>query len=529
MLTRREFNKLLLSSILLPSFGCTNFKKKKYIPGTLRLNLGFEPDTLDWAKATDSYSFDVITNIMVGLTKYNNYLESVPSLGKGWKISSNGKIYTFLLNKNIKWSDGKPVTAGDFVYGWQRILNPKTAAPYAYLMYPIKNAYLYNTGKIEDPNKIGVKALGDDILEVELESSLAFFLSLTSWAVYFPQRKDIIEKYKDDWTEPKNLVSCGPFKLKDWQHEYKLSLVRNHYYKNPEPRLEKINYHIVPEQASGFSLYLNDELDCIDNRSIPVSEIETVKKMKEARVYPLLRVTYIGFNVNKPPFDNKLVRAAFSYAIDRNIFPKVLRRGESPTSTWIPPGLKDFYSPEIGYKYNEKVARELLRKAGYPNGKNFPAVTLLFPTREDAKLISEAVQSMWQRVLNVKIEIVNKEWKVYLSNLQQDPPHLFRMSWGADYPDPDTFMALFTSNSGNNHGRWKNKTYDNLVSKAAVMLDLNKRQKLYKEAQKILLEDEIAIAPLFFNTQIILNKPWVKNFEFNPMDLVFCEEISVES
>lgn len=527
MLSRRQFNKLLLSSILIPSIGCSNLKKKKFISGVLRLNLGFEPDTLDWAKATDSYSFDVITNIMVGLTKYDNKLRSIPSLAQSWEVSKDGKTYTFFLDNKNKWSDGRAVIADDFVYGWRRILNPHTAAPYAYLLYPIKNAHSFNTGKIDDPNKIGVRALDENTLQVELESPLAFFLNLTSWAVYFPQRKDIIEKYGDDWTEPKNIVSCGPFNLEKWQHEYKLSLIKNQYYKNPEPKLEQIKYYIVPEQSSAFSLYLNNELDCIDSRSIPVSEIETVKKMSETIIHPLLRATYVGFNVNKPPFDNKLVRAAFSCALDRNIFPKVLNRGEVPSSTWIPPGLMDFYSPEIGCNYNPNLAKELLAKAGYPNGANFPKVTMLFPTREDAKLIAESAQSSWQRVLNVKVEIANQEWKVYLNTLQKDPPHLFRMSWGADYPDPDTFMTVFESSSGNNHGRWKNKEYDEIISSAATTLDLNTRQSMYKKAQKILLEDDVAIAPLFFNTQILLNKPWVKNFEFNSMDVVFCEKMAV--
>ena len=527
MLTRRQFNKLLLSSVLLSSFGCTNLKKKKFIPGTLRLNLGYEPDTLDWSKATDAYSFDVISNIMIGLTKYNNNLEPIPALAKGWKISSDGKTYNFLLDKSAKWSDGKPVLASDFEYGWKRLLNPYTAAPYAYLMYPIKNAKKYNTGKTFDAGEVGIKALGDDVLQIELETPLAFFLNLTSWCIYFPQRKDLIEKYGDDWTEPKKLVSCGPFVLDKWQHEYKISLTRNSYYSNPLPDLKEIRYHIVSEQSSGFSLYLNDELDYIDTRSIPISETETVKKMKEATIYPLLRGTYVGFNVNKPPFDNKLVRAAFSHALDRNVFPKVLGRGEVPAISWIPPGLKDFYSPEIGCKYNPALAKELLAKAGFPNGNNFPKVTMLFPTREDAKLIAEASQSLWQKVLNINVDVVNQEWKVYLTTLQQDPPHIYRMSWGADYPDPDTFINLFTSYSGNNHGRWKNKAYDEIVLGAASTLDLNKRKLMYKKAQKILLEDEIVIAPLFFNTQILLTKPWVKNFEYNPMDLIFCEKIIV--
>ncbi len=168
MLSRRDFNKLLFSTILIPSLnGCTMSRKTYgWEEGVLRLNLGFEPDTIDWAKATDSYSFDVILNIMTGLTKYNNDLKSIPSLSKSWQISRDEKKYTFFLDKEAKWSDGKTVIAQDFVYAWQRLLNPSTAAPYAYLMYPIKNAEAYNKHQIIDPSLLGVKALDDFTLLV---------------------------------------------------------------------------------------------------------------------------------------------------------------------------------------------------------------------------------------------------------------------------------------------------------------------------------------------------------------------------
>lgn len=527
MLNRRQFNKLLLSTILFQSFGCTSLKKRNFIPETLRLNLGYEPDTLDWSKATDSYSFDIIANIMTGLTKYNNDLKSIPSIASKWDLSTDGKIYTFYLRDDVKWTDGEPVTADDFVYSWQRTLNPATAGSYAYLFYPIKNAYDFNTGKITDPHLIGVKALRDNVLQVELETPLAFFLNLTSYCFYFPQRKDIIEKYGDDWTEPRKLITCGPFMLDQWQHEYKLTLVKNPFYKNPEPKLNEIKYYIVPEQSSGFSLYLNNEVDLIDSRSIPISEIETIHKMKETIIFPLLRTTFIGFNTNKYPFNNRLVRAAFSYALDRNIYPKILRRGEIPSASLIPPGLKEFYMPEIGCNFNPELARRCLTEAGFPNGKNFPKVKMLFPTREDAKLIAEVTQLLWKKILNVNIDLINEEWKVYLSTLQQDPPHIYRSSWGADYPDPDTFMTLFTSTSGNNYGRWKNTRYDQIVNLGARTLNLSKRQILYKEAQKILLEEDVAISPIFFNTQLVLNKPWVKNFKTNAMDLLFYDNVEV--
>lgn len=527
MLNRRQFNKLLLSSLLIPNIACSYLNRPKFFPGILRLNLGYEPDTLDWSRASDSYSFDVIANLMVGLTKYNNDLKSVPSIAKKWEILENGKKYIFHIDENAKWSDGRPVLADDFVYSWQRILDPKTAAPYAYLMHSLKNAYKFNTGQIKNPDEVGVKAINHSTLEVELEQPLAFFLNITSYCFSFPQRRDLIEKYGDNWTLPENLVTCGPFTLKNWHHEYKMTLTKNSYYKNPEPTLNEIKYYMVPEQSSGFALYLNNEIDWIDSRSIPISEIDTIRKMKDTTFYPLLRSTYIGFNVNKPPFDNKFVRAAFSHSINRSVFPKILGRGEIPSSTFVPPGLKDFYEPDIGCGYNIELAKEFLSRAGFKNGKGFPKVQMLFPTREDAKLIAESVQSFWKEALNIEIELINEEWKVYLSTLQLDPPHIFRASWGADYPDPDTFLNLFNSNSGNNFPRWKNVEYDHLIHSAASTLDIAKRKDLYRRAQKLLLVDEVAISPLFFNTQIFLNKPWVKNMEVNAMDLVFCEKMEV--
>lgn len=527
MLTRRRFLKLALSSILLQSFGCTLNQKHHFIPGTLRLNLGYEPDTLDWLRATDSYSFDVISNIMCGLTKYNSDFESVPSIAEKWNISNDGKTYTFYLNQDFKWTDGKPVLAEDFYFAWEKLLNPKTGGQYAYLFYPIKNAYEYNTGIITDPKELGIKAVDDYIFEVELKKPIAFFLNLTSYCFSFPQRKDIIERHGDDWTEPGKIVTCGPFYLDTWNHEYKITLKRNEYYKNPKPLLDEIKYYIVQEQSSGFSLYLNNEIDWIDSRSIPISEIETAKKLKETQFKPLLRVVYIGFNVTKYPFNNPLVRKALSHSIDRSIFPKVLRRGEVPTSSLIPPQLKDFYNPRIGCEFNPELAKKLLTRAGFENGKNFPPVHILFPTRDDIKLYLEVVQAQWKKILNINISLKNEEWKVYLNTLHRDAPPIYRLSWGADYPDPDTFLNLFTSNSGNNYGRWKNKIYDSLVSSGASEMDIKRRKEIYRNAQKILLEDEAAISPLFFNTQVILGKPWVKNLEFNAMDLIFCEKIKV--
>jgi oligopeptide transport system substrate-binding protein len=210
------------------------------------------------------------------------------------------------------------------------------------------------------------------------------------------------------------------------------------------------------------------------------------------------------------------VRKAFAMAIDRDTFPKILQGGEKPASSWIPPGMLA-HNAKIGVHFNPPEARRLLREAGYPDGKGFPRVVLAYNTEEDHKLVAEAVQSMWQRNLGVVVTLDNQEWKVYLKKLQNDPPHIFRLGWGADYPDPDNFMKLFTANSGNNNTRWKNPRYDQLLELAARELDVKKRVKLYDDAQKILVETDLPIIPLFWTSESTLLNPRFTGLEFNSM------------
>jgi oligopeptide transport system substrate-binding protein len=205
-----------------------------------------------------------------------------------------------------------------------------------------------------------------------------------------------------------------------------------------------------------------------------------LEKQPGFQAVPQLRGYYYGFVTDRPPFNDVRVRKAFSLAVDRRVFPKILHGREKPAICWIPPGMLA-HSSRIGVSYNPPEARRLLREAGYPEGKGFPRVTLGYNTDEDHKIVAEAVQGMWQRNLGVVVHLENQEWKVYLENLNSKPPHVFRLGWGADYPDPDNFMKLFTSLSGNNHTRWKNPRYDGLLDSAAVEPNEQKRKKLYDE------------------------------------------------
>lgn len=492
-------------------------------PGTLRMNLGAEPPSLDWVVTTDSTSFDVVSNIMVGLTRYTDDLKCRPAGASSWEILDSGKRYVFHLRPDVKWSDGQPVRAQDYVYAWTRLLDPSTAAQYAYFFYPIENAFEFNTGKIKDGEKLGIRALDDWTLEVTLKRPAAYFIYLTAFCVSLPQRKDVVECWGDRWTEPEHIVTNGAFLLKSWQHEYKIELVANPNYFEGEPAVKKIKMFMVAEQATAFALYENDELDYVDNRSFSTADVERCRHTAEYHNTPLLRNNYIGFNVTKKPFDDVRVRKAVSMAIDRRIFAKILRRGERPAYSWIPPGL-DGYAKESGAAFDPEQARRLLAEAGYPHGKGFPAVGLLYPNREDTRLVVEAIQDELKRNLGIHIDLVNEEWKVYLETLHRDPPAMYRNSWGADYPDPETFMNLFTSHNGNNSTRWANSQYDALIEAAEAEQNSAARAKLYERADTMLCREQAPIACTYLSTQNLMVKPWVHGMAFNALDMQFFED-----
>ena len=494
---------------------------------TLRINLGAEPPGLDWHVNTDNTSFDVVCNMMVGLTQYKNDLSVVPSCAKSWDILDGGKRYIFHLRNDAKWSDGKPVRAQDFDYAWRRLLNPETAAPYAFFLYDIDKAFEYNTGAIKDQSQLGIKVIDDQTLEVRLRKPATYFLTLTAICASFPMRKDIIEKYGTRWTDPGHMVVNGPFILKKWKHEYKIELASNPLYIGGEPTIKTLKMFMIPEQATAFALYENDQLDYIDNRSFPTPDVYASREASDYHNFALLRNNYIGFNVTKKPFDDKRVRQAVSLAIDRNIFGKVLRRSEKASNTLIPPGLLG-YSPASGPEFEPEKARKLLADAGYPDGKDFPQVSILYPTREDARLVMEAVQDQLKRNLNLHVDLQNMEWKVYLRKLRSDSPPMFRSSWGADYPDPETFANIFTTHNANNDTKWKSAAYDKLVDRAEGEQDKILRAKLYAEADKMLCKDESVIACTYLSTQNIMSKPWLSGIAVNALDLQFFKDARID-
>jgi len=484
----------------------------------LRWNLATEPPTLDPALATDTTSVFVDEQLFLGLTDFDDEtMEVTPELAKEWRPSEDGLVWTFILRDDVKWTDGKPVTAYDVEYGVKRTLDPATASDYAYVLYIIKGAEDYNAGKVKDPDTVGVKAVGDWIVRFELNHPAGYFPAVAGMWIAKPQPKETIEKWGDKWTEPEYIVTNGPYKLKEWVHEDHLVMVKNpDYYEADKVQIDKIDCVMVVEASTAQSLYEGGELDVQED--IPLEDMDRLKAdpvlSKELYIAPRLCTYYYGFNNEKFPFDNPLVRKAFASAIDREtLIATVLKGEQKPATTFVCPGNFGWVDPseEIGYPFSPERARKLLAEAGYPGGKGFPEVTLMFNTSESHRKIAQVIQAMWRQVLGVKVNLANQEWKVYLKTCAEDASQIYRIGWCSDYPDANNWLNdVFNSKSESNYANFSNPEFDKLIEAAAAESDPAKRKEMYKEAERILCETDCAIAPIYWYTRVVLTKPYVK-------------------
>lgn len=514
-----------LQKILVVLFIFLTLSTAKAAKQEFAMRIETEPPTLDWNLATDYVSINILYHLVEGLAEYNDKLEPVPSLAS-WKISSDGKTYTYTLKPGIKWSDGVPITAQHFWDSWERTLNPKTASGYAYFLFDVVGAKEYSEGKLKDPSQLGFKVLNDSTFTVILKKRATYFATIPAFTVTFPIRKDIIEKYGRTWTEPEHMVVTGPFKLSQWKHESKIEMIPNKNYRGKIAKLEKVTAYVVGEDTTAINMFEAGKIQYLAR--IPPLELDRLRKNPGYRSLPYLRGYYYGFNITKPPFNDVRVRKAFAHAIKREDITSLLKGGQIPTASWIPKGMLG-YNSKIGLQYDLKKAKALLAEAGYPGGKSFPPVTFMFDTRDDNKLIAERLQAQWQNNLGVKLSVQNEDWKVYLGRLRTDAPGLFRHGWGADFPDPDNFMNMFTSYSGNNFTQWKNPKFDSLVEEAAAEASPTKRIALYDKTQKMLTEDDVAIIPLFIDAINILVSPAVKGLRIDSLGLLKINQVEMQN
>lgn len=463
----------------------------------------------------------LLMNLMEGLVTLDSDRNVVPALAQSFSVSEDGKTYTFKIRSGVKWSDGKPLQAQDFVTSWRRLLSPVTAASYAYLLYDIVNAQKYNQGKISDFTQVGVKAKDAHTLEVRLKQPVAHWKYIPTFWVTFPLRDDVLKKYGTAWSKPGAMVTTGPFVLSSYDVGSKIVLLENKNYWGKKGNIKKVEAYIVLDNSTALSLYEMKKIDFLTD--IATLDLKRLAANPELKTFPYLKVGYLGFNTQKFPVNFPEVRRAIGMAIQKASIGSILFGGQRPAGSFVPPGLLG-HDPEMGLNYDPNSAKEELKKAGLQNIK----IELVIPNWEKQLTLAQFIQAELKKNLGIQLVIQPFDHKTYRTqlNLKTYPMHI--ASWGADFPDPDNFLSIFLEKSGNNRLSWKNKDYDQLVESARIISQDSLREKKYKEAQTLLLKKDVAIVPLYYEPNLALVRSRVKGLELNPMNYLYLRKVSLE-
>lgn len=485
--------------------------------GILHLGNGTEPESLDPHLTTGVPEFNIISALLEGLIREDmETLEPRPGVAERWEISEDGLVYTFHFRENAHWSNGDPVTAGDFVFSFRRMLSPVLGAEYAYMLHVIRNAVAYHAGRLEDPAELGVRAVDDRTLVITLEKPAPHFLRMLNHHSFYPVHPPTVERHggktnrNNRWARPENYVSNGPFTLAEWAINQHIRVDKSPTYWNAEQvRLNSIFFYPIEDQQTEERMFRTGLLHKTDG--VPLARVERYRRENNPAFvsHPYLATYYFLINTQRPPFDDVRVRQALSISLNRSLITeRVLRAGEQPALWFTPPGTGGF-TPSRRLEEDIPRARALLAEAGFPNGEGFPRFQLLYNTRESHRLIAQVVQQMWRENLNIEVELVNQEWQVYMVSRREMRFDIARAGWAGDYADPHNFLDLHLSTSGNNHTGWSSEAYDALIHRAAGLQDTAARFALYDEAESILL-DEMPLIPLYWYTRTYLLHPSVR-------------------
>lgn len=479
---------------------------------------GSEPATLDPQLAEGVPSSHILRDMYEGLVAEDASGKVVPGQAESWTVSKDGLTYKFKIRDDANWTNGKPVTAGDFVYAWRRAVDPKTASTYAFLLAPIKNAAEITEGKMK-PEELGVKAIDDKTLEVDLSGPTPYFLGMLTHSVATPVYKPTIEANGDQWTRPGNVVSNGAFKMTEWTPQSRIVLEKNDkYWDAKDVKLDKVIYYPTEDQTAELKRFRAGELDW--TYEVPNDQIKWIRAnmADDFVVSNYLGTYYYGFNMTKPPFDNAKLRKAFSLAINREILmDKIVTAGEVPAYEFVVPGINGYTTASVDFKDMSQKERnaeayKLYQEAGYSKDKPL-TVELRYNTNDNHKKIAIAIASMWKSVLGANVRLVNEEWKVFLQNRKaKEVTQVFRAGWIGDYNDPNTFLDLWKSDSGQNDTGFNSPKYDKLIEDAANEQDPAKRMELLHNAEQIFV-DANAVAPIYHYVTKHMIQPYVKGWD----------------
>jgi oligopeptide transport system substrate-binding protein len=501
----------------------------------LHRGLTSDPESLDPHKARSVQAGDVLRDIGEGLLGYAPGGELVAGAAESWRVSDDGLSYTFTLRDDARWSNGEPVTAGQFVFSLRRLVDPATAAFYAQMLGTIENAGAIVAGK-KPPTELGVAAIDDRTLVITLERPTPYLLSLLTHPSTFPVHPGSLAAHGDDFTRPGNLLSNGAYKLDRWEPGSVIVLSRNEYYwNNAGTAIDEVQHHVVTQEMTELNRYRAGELHVTG--SVPPDSFDKLRRERpdELHVAPYLGVYYYGYNLTKPPFKaNPQLRQALSMAIDREVLvEKITGRGELPAYGWVPPGVANYESPRFSYAQltqpeRNALARQLYREAGY--GPDNPVqVEVRYNTSDTQQRIAVAVQSMWRDVLGFEAALKNEEFQVLLEHIRErEVTQVFRSSWIGDYNDAHAFLGIMESGNPANLPGYSSDRFDTLMKQAAAQLVADDRRLFLEEAEREMLADHPAI-PLYFYVSKHLVSPRVSGWGDNVLDYHYSQHLSLAS
>jgi oligopeptide transport system substrate-binding protein len=507
--------------------------------GTLRMAIGSEPPSLDPGLATDTTSAFVVLNTNTPIIYLGPApdLKPEPGLAKSWDVA--GKTVTLHLRDDVKWTDGKTVTADDVVWSWLRTISPQLGADYAYQFYGIQGASEYNSCKPSASNqqcnslksKVGLTAPDATTVKITLTSPQPWFLQQLSHTSFIPVNKGAVDKWGDKWTAPGHNVSDGPFKLTSWKHDASLTLVKNpDWYDASRVKLDKVDLTIITEGATAEQSFNSGNVD-VNETGWPPSDTPRIKNTPAYQQFPSLGIYYYGFNVKAIPDVNQ--RKAMALAIDRKaIVDHITQTGQVPATAFSPEGIPGAKTINSGSTFlsptaNMDEANKYMAKVSNP----VKSVNLIFNNAPGHKEIATAIQANWKK-LGLNVTLKQQDWPQFLKFLGPPPDPsvgVYRNGWIADFPDDINFLSIFQCGSGNNNTNWCNKDYDNLLKQATAEPDQAKRYGLYKQAETMLTGagGEMPIAPIYWYTFAYQVADNVHGWNTNPMDAIDLTKVSI--
>lgn len=490
---------------------------------TLNRGNGAEPDTLDPHKASGNWENNIIGDMFIGLMTDAADGSAMEGVAESFTASPDGLVYTFKLRNHV-WSDGVPVTAHDFVYSYRRMADPKTAAQYVSILYPIKNMEAAAAGKVP-PDQVGARAIDDHTLELTFAYQVPYIRELLTHYASFGVPRHVVEKYGESWTRPGNMVSNGPYVLKNWISNDHVQLAKNpRFFDAANVAIDNVYFYPTQDSSAALKRYRAGEFDLVTD-SVPPQQINWLRKYMphDLRVTPYILTEYLQFNVHRKPFDDPRVREAISLVIDREIMvEKVTRAGEQPGYAFVPPGMPGYTSAGLRFRHLPMAARiararKLLAEAGF-TPSNPVTFDLNTSNTTEGRLVSVALQGMWSGA-GIQARLMPYDSQIHYNMLRKRDFTVTLAGWIADYRDAKNYLMLLQSTTTDlNYGGYSNPAYDTLVAASDNEHDPAAREELLRRAEQLALDD-VAVAPVYFGVARNLVSPQIRGFADNNVNI----------